>query len=333
MSQPSTENKQNKEVSRETSSQGKALGRGLENLLGPSSSLQSVEKKGGLAMLPVSVLSPGTYQPRRKFDPKHLSELVESVRENGVLQPILVRPTGEMDKFQMPLYEIIAGERRWRASQQAGRKTIPVVIRHLTDKQALESGLIENIQRDDLNAMEEAAGYDRLMAEFKYTQETLAKMIGKSRSHIANTLRLLGLSQTIKGLVESKALSAGHARALLTCDRADEFSAIILRENLSVRQTERMIGIYNEAPFEPADYSAHLPTISRASPPKNPSSRSKPSRSFKGDDILSLESELSKAVGLKSKIEMKEDQSGHIQIHFKNPNELDKVMNLIFGTL
>ena len=309
-------------VSRETS---QPLGRGLDDLLGPSSSL---EKKEGLAMLPVSILQPGNYQPRKKFHARHMSELAESIRENGVLQPILVRPTGSLDKFGSSLYEIIAGERRWRASQQAGRKTIPVVIKHLTDKQALESGLIENIQRDDLNSIEEASGYQRLISEFNYTQDALSKMIGKSRSHIANTLRLLTLSKSIQELVELKALSAGHARALINCERAEEFTAIIIRENLSVRQTEKMIAAYNQNPFDLNDFSTHIPTLDK----KEKRSPNVPS-SFKNEDILSFESELTKALSLKSTIEMKPDQSGFVQIHFKNPDELDKLMNLIFGTL
>ncbi len=325
MSQHSIKIVEKENVSRETP---KSLGRGLDHLLGPSPSTENVEKKEGLAMLPVSVLKPGNHQPRKQFHAGHMSELVQSVKENGVLQPILVRPTGKVDKFDVPLYEIIAGERRWRASKQAGRKTIPVVIKHLTDKQALESGLIENIQRDDLNAIEEASGYQRLIAEFNYTQEALAKMIGKSRSHIANTLRLLTLSQTIRELVEFKVLSAGHARALINCERAEEFTGIIVRENLSVRQTERMIASYHEKPFDLDDFSNHIPTLE-----KKDRRASGPKRNFKNDDLLSLEGELTKALGLKSEIDMKSDQSGQVQIHFKNPEELDKLMNLIFGTL
>ena len=311
-------------VSRETS---KALGRGLDNLLGPSV-FSSIEKKEGLALLPVSVLQPGNYQPRKKFHVGHMAELVESIKSNGVLQPILVRSTGKVDKFDTPLYEIIAGERRWRASQQAGLQTIPVVIKHLTDKQSLESGLIENIQRDDLNPIEEAAGYQRLIAEFAYTQETLSKMIGKSRSHIANMLRLLTLSQNIQGLVESKALSAGHARALINCERAEEFAALIVRESLSVRQTEKMIASYQKNPFDLADFSAHIPTLSPKA--KRPSIAKGP---LKDEDVLALEAELTKALSLKSQIEMKADQSGEVRIHFKTPADLDKLMNLIFGTL
>ena len=316
--------KKNSIVSRETS---KSLGRGLDNLLGPALP-QGPENKEGLAMLPVSVLQPGNYQPRKKFHPGHMSELVESIRGNGVLQPILVRPTGKFDRFETPLYEIIAGERRWRASQQAGRKTIPVVIKHLTDKQALESGLIENIQRDDLNSIEEANGYQRLISEFTYTQETLSKMIGKSRSHIANTLRLLTLSKSIQDLVESKIISAGHARALINCERAEEFTSIIVRENLSVRQTEKMIAAYNETPFDLNDFSSEVPTLE-----KKEKRRSTIPTPLKDGDIDSLELELTKSLGLKSKIEMKSDQSGSVRIHFKNPSELDKLMNLIFGTL
>lgn len=319
------------------SREAKPLGRGLDSLLGSPSGHQGVDKKEGLAMLPISVLRPGNYQPRRDFNPTHMQELVESIRHNGVLQPILVRASGEVDKFNTPLYEIIAGERRWRASQLAGRTTIPVVIRHLTDKQALESGLIENIQRDDLNAMEEAQGYQRLIDEFSYTQETISKMIGKSRSHIANTLRLLNLPKSIQQLLESKKLSAGHARALINCDQAEAFSRLIIRENLSVRQTEMLVAKYHDAPFDPESYVHADPKMEAAQKPRGETKKAKShtaiSEQSNDQDILALESELSEFLGLKCALSMSASQSGQVLITFKNPQELDRLMNFIFGRI
>lgn len=315
-------------VSRETV---KPLGRGLDSLLGASGGHQRTEKKEGLSMLPVSVLKAGAFQPRRDFDPTHMQELVESIRSNGVLQPILVRPSGEVDKFNTPLYEIIAGERRWRASQMAGRTTIPVVIRHLSDKQALESGLIENIQRDDLNAMEEARGYQRLVDEFSYTQESLSKMIGKSRSHIANTLRLLNLPESIQRLLENKKLSPGHARALINCDKAEEFASLILRENLSVRQTEVLMAKYNDKPFDPTTYKAEpidVPPLTK----KKRTSKSTPTTLTSDPDIASLEKDLSDFLGLKCRIESK-GVGGLVQISYGSPSDLDKLMGFLFGKL
>lgn len=312
---------------------GKALGRGLDSLLGPTSKMPSLDKKEGLTMLPLSALTAGSYQPRTNFNTAEMQELTDSIRENGVLQPILVRPTGKTDKFDNPSYEIIAGERRWRASKEADRKTIPVVIKHLTDKQALESGLIENIQRHDLNPLEEAIGYERLVSEFNYTQENLSKSLGKSRSHIANTLRLLTLPESIQQFVRDALISAGHARTLINFPKARELAQLIVDNSYSVRQTERLVTAYNKEPFD----LQNPPSFDGPQPIKAPKKRApSPQRrvvSEGGEDIAALEYELSKALSLKSTITLKPDQSGHIQINFKTPGELDKLMSLIFGAL
>lgn len=312
------------------------LGRGLDSLLGPTSQMTPLDKKEGLTMLPLSALTAGAYQPRTNFSVEEMQDLTDSIRENGVLQPILVRPTGKTDKFDNVLYEIIAGERRWRASKEAGRKTIPVVIKHLTDKQALESGLIENIQRHDLNPLEEAIGYDRLLSEFNYTQANLSKSLGKSRSHIANTLRLLSLPDSVQKYVRDSLISAGHARALINFPKAQELAQLIIDKTLSVRQTERLVSDYNKAPFDlnnpPSDDTDQRP-LPEAKAPKKTATSPKRVLSEGGEDVAALEEELSNALSLKSSITFKPDQSGHVQIRFKNPTELDKLMSLIFGAL
>lgn len=330
----------NKEtVSRETnqpaSTVSKNLGRGLDSLLGPKTSSLDSQKKEGLSMLPLTALEPSRYQPRNVFDESQMQDLAASIKENGVLQPILIRPTDKTDKFGSIKYEIIAGERRWRASKLAGRKVIPVVIRHLTDKQALESGLVENIQRDDLDAIEEANGYQRLIDEFSYTQEKISKIIGKSRSHIANTLRLLSLPQSVRLKVEKGLITAGHARLLVGQEKADEFATLFSEKGLNVRQAEALVGTYNKTPFDLSDYKSVLFESAREkSIQKGKRTRdTKTPATQKPDDIIALENELKSALGLPTAIHMKENLSGHVQIYFKNPGELDRFMNLIFGSL
>ena len=233
MSQPSTPFR---------ATETKPLGRGLDSLFGSSSGISStVTKQEGLTTLSVRSLRPGKYQPRRVFSAESMEELINSVREKGVLQPILVRMTADKDPMGNPAFEIIAGERRWRAATAAGLSRIPVVIRDFTDLQALETGLIENIQRHDLNALEEAQGYHQLMEEFHYTQDQLARVIGKSRSHIANTLRLLTLSDALQTLLIEGKLTAGHARALIGVSNPEVLVESIIKDNLSVRETERLV--------------------------------------------------------------------------------------------
>ena len=211
------------------------LGRGLAALLGEP----GLPRSGPAAprtTLPVSAMEPGPFQPRTTIDPAALADLTDSIRKQGVLQPILVRPTpGAPDQYQ-----IIAGERRWRAAQAAGLHEIPVLVRPLSDRDAMAAALVENLQRQDLDAIEEAEGYRRLTTEFGLTQDQLGTAIGKSRSHVANTMRLLGLPAPVRTQVRQGALSAGHARALLTHTDPEAAARTVIARGLNVRQTEAL---------------------------------------------------------------------------------------------
>ena len=193
----------------------------------------------GLRNLGVEKLVPGKFQPRREFDKGALKELANSIREKGILQPILARPNP--DGGAKSPYEIVAGERRWRAAQIAQLHDVPVIVRDMTDNEALQIGIIENVQRSDLNPIEEAEGFQRLIDEFSYTQEVLAKTLGKSRSHIANTLRLVGATNKVREYLVAGQLSAGHARALLGHPNADRLASDIVKQGLSVRDVEKLV--------------------------------------------------------------------------------------------
>lgn len=213
----------------------KNLGRGLNALLGDGDEPDEQNQQGIKTIL-LSDLEPSPFQPRRMFDEEAINDLVESIKTKGVIQPLIVRiKNGFQDK-----YEIVGGERRWRASQMAGLKEVPVLIKEFTDKEALEVALIENLQRQDLNPLEEAEGYRRLMEEFSNTQEELAKSVGKSRSHVANTMRLLALPEKVKGMLEKGKLTPGHARALLTAKEPEILAEMIVSKGLNVRQTEKL---------------------------------------------------------------------------------------------
>lgn len=217
----------------------RGLGRGLSALLDPSPTLEegrpATHTGAGPEMLPVQSLTPGIFQPRRFFDPVELAALTESIRQSGVLQPLIVRPRGGG-------WEIIAGERRWRAAQAAGLTLVPVIVKDLSDQEALGIALVENVQRENLTALEEAEAYQRLIHELGHTQEELSRIIGKSRSYIANMLRLMTLPESVKTLLDQNLLSAGHARCLVGLPNAAELAQTIIHKNLSVRQTEQMIG-------------------------------------------------------------------------------------------
>ena len=216
----------------------RGLGRGLGQLFGEESQdYAELDKARAAKSVPIDQIYPGRFQPRKHFDEEALSTLVESIKAQGILQPILVRRHPESSNA----YEIIAGERRWRAAQLAQLHEVPIVIKDLPDRDALEVALVENIQRQDLNAVEEAEGYRRLVDEFGHTQEDLAKVVGKSRSHVANLMRLLTLPDPVRKLVETGQLSAGHARALVGRDDADDLAAKIVAKGLTVRQVERLV--------------------------------------------------------------------------------------------
>ena len=221
------------------------LGRGLSALLGEASAPEST-LPANTSLLPTLNLKPGKFQPRHRFDDEKLTALIDSIREKGIIQPLIVRPLNveagdeEAGDGRSGTYEIIAGERRWRAARTLNLETVPVVVRACDDREALETALVENIQRDDLTPLEEAEGYLRLQQEFGYTQEDLARSLGKSRSHIANILRLNQLPDPIKNMVQEGKITAGHARMLVNADNVEEMAQRIVENNLNVRQAEQM---------------------------------------------------------------------------------------------
>ena len=258
-------------------------------------------------------LEPGPWQPRQFMDPHALQELADSIKTHGVLQPLLVRAKPDHEgKFQ-----IIAGERRWRAAQKAQLHQVPVVVKELSDEAAVEIALIENLQRADLNAIEEALGYQRLMNEFGHTQEKLATAIGKSRSHVANIVRLLALPADVQELVRDGRLSAGHARALVTAKNPEMLAALVIAENLSVRETEKLAA--DEAGRQTKTRSA-----------------SKKSSGAKDVDTVALEKEMTDLLGLRVTIDVKSDGKGGrwgaLKVDFKNLDQLDDVLRRLSHT-
>ena len=217
------------------SARRKGLGRGLSALLGDNAEAApaTAPRPKPTGTLPIEFLRPSRLQPRRDFSAESLEELSNSIREVGIVQPIVVRPTAEPNA-----YEIVAGERRWRAAQKAQLHEVPVLLRDLTDKETLEIAIVENVQRKDLNAVEEGEAYKRLIDEFGYAQETVADVVGKSRSHVANTLRLLGLPSRVRDWIREGKLTAGHARAALRTDDPERFAARMIEGEMSVREAE-----------------------------------------------------------------------------------------------
>src|SRR5690554_162981 len=214
------------------------LGRGLAALIGDMAALEGArvtESASGSKKLPVEFIIANRANPRRTFDPEQLEDLTNSIREKGVMSPLLVRPSEDPN-----IFELIAGERRWRAAQKAGLHEVPVIVREVGDKEALELAIIENVQRADLNPLEEAMGYGQLIEQFDYTQQDLAQVIGKSRSHVANTLRLLRLPEDVHGMVASGTLTAGHARTLITVEDPAALARQIVDKGLSVREAEAL---------------------------------------------------------------------------------------------
>jgi ParB family chromosome partitioning protein len=272
----------------------RALGRGLSALIGEEAVPTRGEAKNARS-LPVAFLRPNRFQPRKHFAPEDLNDLTESIREKGVLQPILVRPVkGEPDAF-----EIVAGERRWRAAQLAKLHDVPVVVREMNDGEALELAIVENIQRADLNAIEEAAAYHELMDRFRYTQEQIAKEVGKSRSHVANTLRLLKLPESVKAMLRDGRLTAGHARTLLSAADPEAAARAIVEGQLNVREAEQ-----------------------------RSESRKRPRGGHTQKDVNTeaIESNLSNLLGLKVHIAHKGDKGGDIKISYKTLEQLDDLI-------
>ena len=294
------------------------LGRGLSALFGDADTsyqaprpavvagVQSAGDRGSRTMN-IAWLQPGAYQPRHHFDEEALKGLSESIRERGILEPLVVRPlTGTKDA-----YEIIAGERRWRAAQMAGLHDVPVVVRELTDREALEFGIIANVQRQDLTPLEEAEGYQRLMNEFSHTQEGLAKIIGKSRSHIANMLRILTLPQAVKQMISTGALSMGHARALIPARDPVHLAEEIIRKGMSVRQAEELAKHHIE------NRQIHVKKNAAASTQVDA-------------DTLQLEKELERLIGLKIKINT-QGKAGALTVYYKDLDQLDDIIRRLRG--
>lgn len=276
------------------------LGRGLAALLGDMAEPEiAATERTGSKRVPIELIHPNPRNPRRAFRDEDLADLAQSIREKGVVQPILVRSAKGMANH----YEIIAGERRWRASQRAGQHEIPVIVQEVSDKEALELAIIENVQRADLNPLEEAFGYEQLIAEFGYTQQDLGQVIGKSRSHVANTLRLLKLPEPVKEHLREGRLTAGHARALVGSADPAGLAQKIVDEGLTVRDAEALA----QAP-KPAD----APKLGRP-------------RKDKDADTLALEKTLSDILGLGVVIDHKADGTGELKVRYRSLEQLDEV--------
>lgn len=271
-----------------------SLGRGLSALLGESIVDDSPVIQSDTLAIDINTIRPGKYQPRNHFNDDKLTSLIDSIREKGIIQPLVVR---SLNGDNYGPFEIIAGERRWRASKTLGLQTVPAIIRNCSDQEALETALIENIQRDDLTPIEESEGYQRLLTEFDYTQEELAKSIGKSRSHVANMLRLNQLPQNIKDLINDGKISAGHARTLITAPNMDQLVDQILNQGLNVRETEK------------------LAKKTRLEIPENEV------------DLQSKQLELQISDLLKMKVSLKIKKSGGaLSIYFNSYEEIDELM-------
>lgn len=276
------------------------LGRGLSALLGDDPGQgEAAAPAGPPQRLPVSALTPSPFQPRHVFDEAALDDLASSIAARGVLQPLLVRRAPNMNG----IYEIIAGERRWRAAQRAQVHDVPVVVREMDDREVAEVALVENLQREDLNALEEAEGYRRLQDEFQRTQEDLAKAVGKSRSHVANTMRLLGLPEELKDMVQDGSLSAGHARALLGNPHAVDLARRVIDKGMSVRETERL--------------AKAAPRVSGGG--------AAPKAATKDADCVALERDLTTLLGLKVSIDV-QGAGGRLTVQYQNLEQLDDLL-------
>ncbi|MEQ9814682.1 MAG: ParB/RepB/Spo0J family partition protein [Azospirillaceae bacterium] len=280
-----------------------ALGTSLSDLVGVMRDDSGAPAVDATTALPIEALAPGPFQPRRRFNEEELESLAASVRENGIIQPILVRP----DPIHDNRFQIIAGERRWRAAQLAQLHEVPVIVRDLADADAAHVAVIENVQREDLSPIEEARGYRRLIEEFSHTQDALARIIGKSRPHIANTMRLLDLPEPVQDMVGQGQLSAGHARALIGAEDVLALARSVQKKGLSVRQTEALV----RRGREPVRRGRQA---GGATAPE------------KDADTLALERRLSDVLGLKVEISHRGETGGSIAIHYATLDQLDDVI-------
>jgi len=271
----------------------KGLGRGLSSLIGETK--VEVQKN----QLQVSDLIPNKYQPRKNFDEINLEDLTNSIKERGIIQPIIVRKSNnENSKF-----EIIAGERRWLAAQRAGIHTVPVVITDVDDLKSLEFAIVENVQRHDLNSLEEAQGYKRLIDEFSYDQDKVSKFIGKSRSYITNSLRILTLPEDVIKLIETKKLTAGHAKILVGLENASFVANKIVEKKLSVRQAENFVQLFKK--------------------------KRQKSKITKDTNIIALELSVSNKIGLNVEIQNTKRNKGKISFEYKDLDQLNKIIDII----
>ena len=288
------------------------LGRGLAALIGDDAAMslgdETAPAPQGVREVPIEFLHANPFQPRQVFRAGDLDDLTDSVREKGILQPIVVRPSPAGGENQ---FEIVAGERRWRAAQAAQLHKVPILVKDLNDNESLEIAIIENVQRADLNSIEEAAGYQRLADQFSYTQEQVSKMIGKSRSHVANTLRLLVLPPSVQNLVSDGSLSAGHARTLIGQENAEALAKEIVAKGLSVRDAEAL-----------------------ARKPSPPVAGAKPSSrlSIKDADTLALEKNIADALGLSVSISHKGEKGGSVTVNYKTLEQLDEICRRLSRT-
>ncbi len=276
----------------------KGLGKGLSALMGDTNDFKSQESKD-LNKVPIEFIQPNPDQPRKIFDKNSLEDLSQSIKVQGIIQPIIVRKKGENN------YEIVAGERRWRASQLAKLHEVPVVIKDIDDKTALEFAIIENVQRSDLNAIEESNGYKNLIERYNYTQDQLAEVVGKSRSHIANTIRLSSLPNEIQDMVKNNLLSAGHARCLINVPNNVELAREIISKNLSVRQSEVLSKKYQFSNVK------KLKVLN------------------KDANLNALQEDLETSLGLKVKINNKKNNKGGISFYYNNLEQLNKIISTL----
>lgn len=275
----------------------KGLGRGLSSLMGEDANNETISQTSySDTKIPLSKLKPSSIQPRRIFDKNSINELAESIKSKGLVQPILVRPS----KNNLDEFEIIAGERRWRAAQIAQLHELPAIVKNLDDAEALEMAIIENVQRADLSPIEEAAGYKKLMEQYNHTQEALAPIVGKSRSHIANIIRLLNLPVSIQDMITEGIISSGHARAIMNSAFPEQLAKKIVDENLSVRQAERLA--------------------------KNSKNKVKKIK-LKPTDTIDLERKISEIIGLEVIISDNGKRGGNIKIKYKTLDQLELVTN------
>jgi len=276
----------------------KGLGKGLSALMGDTNDFEFQESRD-INKVPIEFIQPNPDQPRKIFDKNSLEDLSQSIKVQGIIQPIIVRKKGEKN------YEIVAGERRWRASQLAKLHEVPVVIKDIDDKTALEIAIIENVQRNDLNVIEESNGYKNLIEKYHYTQDQLAEVVGKSRSHVANTLRLSSLPNEIQDMIKSNLLTAGHARCLINVPNSVELAREIISKNLSVRQSEKLSKKHQ---------ISNVKKINVSNTDAN---------------INALQEDLESSLGLKVKINNKKNNKGGISFYYNNLEQLNKIISTL----